>query len=162
MAEVLCCLLPQKDRDMKEMVEKLIAEKDKSLRDLKEREIPYRDQQIQFLSGKFWWLWFYKKSSVLYSPALYVLKTYTGTGISWSSEFIKMDNRFKILVNQHLFQDILKDLSMVIISITSFVFFTNVRMMASEIKSGFFKHWEWSINFTNRIFWWDEINIFFH
>lgn len=48
MAEVLCVLLPQKDRDLKDMVEKLIAEKDKVLQIFKEKELPQRDRQIEF------------------------------------------------------------------------------------------------------------------
>lgn len=48
MAEVLCVLLPQKDRDLKDMVEKLIAEKDKVLQTFKEKELPQRDIQIEF------------------------------------------------------------------------------------------------------------------
>lgn len=52
MAEVLCVLLPQKDRDLKDMVEKLIAEKDKVLQIFKEKELPQRDRQIEFYRGE--------------------------------------------------------------------------------------------------------------
>lgn len=52
MAEVLCVLLPQKDRDLKDMVEKLIAEKDKVLRTFQEKELPQRDRQIEFLKNQ--------------------------------------------------------------------------------------------------------------
>lgn len=52
MAEVLCVLLPQKDRDLKDMVGKLIAEKDKVLQIFKEKELPQRDRQIEFYRGE--------------------------------------------------------------------------------------------------------------